>query len=201
VQKETLLAFWLDVVEKTSLKIAFRERMESVERADGHFLVRTNRGSYTAGSVLLAMGRRGTPRKLEVPGEESAKVAYRLADPAQYAGQSVLVVGGGDSALEAAIALSQEKDTDVILSYRSAAFSRVKQKNRAALEVQEKAGRLRVLLKSTVSAIQDHHVDIEHDGVVQRFKNDVVLVCAGGVLPTPLLQQIGIQFDTKFGTA
>jgi thioredoxin reductase len=124
-----------------------------------------------------------------------------LADPAQYAGQSVLVVGGGDSALEAAIALSQEKDTDVILSYRSAAFSRVKQKNRAALEQQQKDGRLRVLLNSTVSTIQDHHVNLDHDGVVQRFKNDVVLVCAGGVLPTPLLQQIGIRFDTKFGTA
>lgn len=201
VQKETLLAFWLDVVQKTSLAIAFRERMESIEREDGQFRVRTNRGSYTAGAVLLAMGRRGTPRKLEVPGEESAKVAYRLADPAQYVGQSVLVVGGGDSALEAAIALSQEKDTDVILSYRSAAFSRVKQKNRLQLEQQEKAGRLRVLLNSTVASIQEHHVEIDHDGVVQRFKNDVVLVCAGGVLPTPLLQQIGIQFDTKFGTA
>jgi len=201
VQKETLLAFWLDVVHKTSLKIAFRERMESIEREDGQFRVRTNRGSYTTAAVLLAMGRRGTPRKLEVPGEESAKVAYRLADPAQYVGQSVLVVGGGDSALEAAIALSQEKDTDVILSYRSAAFSRVKQKNRLQLEQQEKAGRLRVLLNSTVASIQEHHVDIDHDGVVQRFKNDVVLVCAGGVLPTPLLQQIGIQFDTKFGTA
>lgn len=200
VQKETLLAFWLDVVKKTRLQINFCECMESVEREDGCFRVRTNRGSYTAGAVLLAMGRRGTPRKLEVPGEESAKVAYRLLDPAQYVGQSVLVVGGGDSALEAAIALSQEKDTDVTLSYRSAAFSRVKQKNRSALEQQEKAGRLRVLLNSTVSSIQDHHVDLDHDGVVQRFKNDVVLVCAGGVLPTPLLQKIGIQFDTKFGT-
>jgi thioredoxin reductase (NADPH) len=201
VHKEALLAFWQDVVRKTSLAIAFRERMESIEREDGHFLVRTNRGSYRASTVLLAMGRRGTPRKLEVPGEESAKVAYRLTDPAQYVGQSVLVVGGGDSALEAAIALSREKDTDVTLSYRSAAFSRVKQKNRMQLEQQEKAGHIRVLLNSTVSTIQERHVDIEHDGVVQRFQNDVVLVCAGGVLPTPLLQQMGIQFDTKFGTA
>jgi thioredoxin reductase len=201
VQKEALLEFWQGVVQKTGLKIAFRERMESIERADEKFLVRTNRGSYHARTVLLAMGRRGTPRKLEVPGEESSKVAYRLADPAQYAGQSVLVVGGGDSALEAAIALSQEKDTDVILSYRSAAFSRVKQKNRTLLEQQEKSGRIRVLLNSTVHSIQKLDVNIEHDGVVQRFKNDVVLVCAGGVLPTPLLQQMGIQFDTKFGTA
>jgi len=201
VQKEALLDFWNGVVEKTGLQIAFRERMESIERVDGHFMVRTNRGTYTAGSVLLAMGRRGTPRKLEVPGEESAKVTYRLTDPAQYAGQSVLVVGGGDSALEAAIALSQEAGTDVTLSYRSAAFSRVKQKNRTLLEQQQQAGRIRVLLQSTVQSIHDHHVTIEHDGVAQRYPNDVVIVCAGGVLPTPLLQQIGIQFDTKFGTA
>jgi len=201
VQKEALLDFWNGVVEKTGLQIAFRERMESIERVDGHFMVRTNRGTYTAGTVLLAMGRRGTPRKLEVPGEESAKVTYRLTDPAQYAGQSVLVVGGGDSALEAAIALSQEAGTDVTLSYRSAAFSRVKQKNRTLLEQQQQAGRIRVLLQSTVQSIHDHHVTIEHDGVAQRFPNDVVIVCAGGVLPTPLLQQIGIQFDTKFGTA
>jgi thioredoxin reductase (NADPH) len=201
VQKEALLDFWNGVVEKTGLQIAFRERMESIERVDGHFMVRTNRGTYTAGAVLLAMGRRGTPRKLEVPGEESAKVTYRLTDPAQYAGQSVLVVGGGDSALEAAIALSQEAGTDVTLSYRSAAFSRVKQKNRTLLEQQQQAGRIRVLLQSTVQSIHDHHVTIEHDGVAQRYPNDVVIVCAGGVLPTPLLQQIGIQFDTKFGTA
>jgi len=201
VQKEALLEFWQGVVQKTGLQIAFRERMESIERRDGHFVVQTNRGSYTAGAVLLAMGRRGTPRKLEVPGEESPKVAYRLTDPAQYAGQSVLVVGGGDSALEAAIALSREEGTDVTLSYRSAAFSRVKQKNRTQLEQQQAAGRIRVLLQSTVQRIEEHHVHIDHDGVVQRFRNDVVLVCAGGVLPTPLLQQIGIQFDTKFGTA
>lgn len=201
VQKEALLDFWNGVVQKTGLQIGFRERMESIERQDGHFVVHTNRGTYTAGAVLLAMGRRGTPRKLEVPGEESAKVTYRLTDPAQYAGQSVLVVGGGDSALEAAIALSQEAETDVTLSYRSAAFSRVKQKNRMLLEQQQQAGRIRVLLQSAVQSIHDHHVSIEHDGVVQRFQNDVVIVCAGGVLPKPLLQQIGVQFDTKFGTA
>ena len=201
VQKEKLLEFWLNVVKKTALKISFRERMESIEKIDGRFEVRTNRATYSARTVLLAMGRRGTPRKLEVPGEESPKVAYRLVDPAQYQDQSILVVGGGDSALEAAIALSEEKSTDVILSYRSTAFSRVKQKNRMLLEQQQKAGRIRVLLNSSVNSIQENHVEIEHDGVVQRYKNDAVLVCAGGLLPTPLLQKIGIQFDTKFGVA
>jgi thioredoxin reductase/NAD-dependent dihydropyrimidine dehydrogenase PreA subunit len=201
VQKEKLLEFWLNVVKKTGLQISFCERMEEVERIDGSFVVRTNRGSYTARTVLLSMGRRGTPRKLEVPGEESSKVAYRLIDPEQYAGQAVLVVGGGDSALEAAIALAEQQDTVVTLSYRSEAFSRVKQKNRLLLEQHERAGRIQVMLNSTVGSIHEHHVEINYDGIPRRIPNDAVLVCAGGLLPTPLLQKIGIQFATKFGTA
>ncbi len=201
VQKEKLLQFWLDVVRKTNLKISFRERMEGVAPDAGGFVVRTDRAQYRTGSVLLALGRRGTPRKLGVPGEETAKVAYRLIDPAQYRGQAVLVVGGGDSALEAAIALSQEVGTDVTLSYRSEAFSRVKQKNRVSLGQQQEAGRLRVLLQSSVKQIHAKDVEIEHDGQVARYRNDAVIVCAGGLLPTPLLKQAGIRFDTKFGTA
>jgi thioredoxin reductase/Pyruvate/2-oxoacid:ferredoxin oxidoreductase delta subunit len=200
VHKEKLLEFWLDVVQKTGLQISFRERMESIERENGCFVVRSNRGSYTTRTVLLALGRRGTPRKLEVPGEESHKVVYRLIDPVQYRGKAVLVVGGGDSALEAAIALSEQEDTEVTLSYRSASFSRVKQKNRALLEQQQKAGRLRVLLNSQVTAVAEEHVAIDCDGVPQRLRNDAVIVCAGGLLPTPLLQKIGIKFETKFGT-
>ncbi len=201
VSKEVLLEFWLGVVKKTGLQIGFRERMEAIERADGGFVVRTDRGSYTARNVLLSMGRRGTPRKLDVPGEESAKVAYRLIDPEQYKGQAVLVVGGGDSALEAAIAISEQEDTDVILSYRSEAFSRVKQKNRILLEQQEKNGRIRVMLKSKVEMIHEKQVEIHYNGESQKYPNDAVIVCAGGLLPTPLLQKIGIQFATKFGTA
>jgi len=201
VSKEVLLEFWLGVVKKTGLQIGFRERMEAIERADGCFVVRTDRGSYTARNVLLSMGRRGTPRKLDVPGEESAKVAYRLIDPEQYKGHAVLVVGGGDSALEAAIAISEQKDTDVILSYRSEAFSRVKQKNRILLEQQEKNGRIRVMLKSKVEMIHEKQVEIHYNGESKKYPNDAVIVCAGGLLPTPLLQKIGIQFATKFGTA
>ena len=201
VQKEKLLTFWLGVVKKTGLQIAFRECLEGIDPQSEGFLVHASTGHYSTRSVLLAMGRRGTPRKLEVPGEESAKVMYRLIDPAQYEGQSVLVVGGGDSALEAAIALSEQAGTQVQLSYRSAAFSRVKQKNRMMLEQQEKAGRLQVLLNSLVRQISEREVEIEQAGQVHVFRNDAVIVCAGGLLPTPLLQKIGLKFDTKFGTA
>jgi thioredoxin reductase len=202
VQKETLLEFWHDVVKKTGLQLSLRERMDNIERRpDGTFAVHSSSGVFTAHSVLLAIGRRGSPRKLEVPGEESAKVVYRLIDAEQYQGKSVIVVGGGDSALEAAIALSQQPDTDVILSYRSAAFARVKAKNRERLEAQEKAGLLRVMLESRILSIDSDSATIEHAGQVQQVKNDGLIVCAGGILPTPLLQKVGIEFETKYGAS
>jgi thioredoxin reductase (NADPH) len=199
IQKEKLLEFWLGVVAKTGLKIDYNERMEELKAQGDGFLVRTNRGTHQARSVLLAIGRRGTPRKLGVPGEESAKVVYRLVDAEQYRGQAVLVVGGGDSALEAAIALSEEPGTTVTLSYRSDAFSRVKEKNRQQLLAQSAAGRLHVLLGSTVESIDTKCVQLKTTQGAHRLDNDVVIVCAGGVLPTPLLQSAGIRFATKHG--
>jgi thioredoxin reductase (NADPH) len=201
VQKEKLLEFWQGVVAKTGLEIAFRECMEGIDAADDGFVVRTSRHSYRTRSVLLALGRRGTPRKLDVPGEESPKVVYRLIDPAQYDGQAVLVVGGGDSALEAAIALAEQPGTTVTLSYRSAAFSRVKQKNRLAVDEAQRAGRLQVELESTVESIDSDTIQLKTQAGTKALRNDAVIVCAGGLLPTPLLQQIGIAFDTKYGSA
>jgi thioredoxin reductase/ferredoxin len=201
VHKEKLLEFWDTVVRKTGLKIAFRECMESVEPDGDGFVLRTNRGSYRTRSVLLTMGRRGTPRKLDVPGEDSAKVVYRLVDPAQYDGQAVLVVGGGDSALEAALALAERPGTDVTLSYRSEAFSRVKQKNRQALEHAQQSKQIRVELASTVVAIEPERVQLHTPAGAIALRNQGVIVCAGGQLPTPLLQKIGIRFDTKHGSA
>jgi thioredoxin reductase len=200
VQKEKLLEFWNGVVQKTGLQIGFRERMEAIEPSGDGFVVRTNKGEYATHSVLLTMGRRGTPRKLDVPGEETAKVVYRLIDPEQYKGQAVLVVGGGDSALEAAIAISEQPGSSVILSYRSAAFSRVKQKNRLLLEQGQKDGRIQVMLNSAVKKIMEKEVLIEFEGKQHTYPNEAVIVCAGGLLPTPLLQKIGIEFETKFGT-
>ena len=201
VQKEALLDFWRGVVAKTGLQISFLERMEGIERRDSGFVVQTTRGQYRTRSVLLAMGRRGTPRKLDVPGEEASKVVYRLVDAAQYAGQAVLVVGGGDSALEAAVAVAQQTGADVTLSYRGDAFTRVKQKNRLMLEACQRDGKLRVAMNSQVKSIELNTVHIEEGGSVRKIRNDAVIVCAGGQLPTPLLQKVGIRFDTKFGTA
>ena len=200
VSKEKLLEFWTGVVQSTGLQVNFRERLTGIERDGDGFVVQTDRARYSARSVLLAMGRRGTPRKLDVPGEEHSKVVYRLVDPEQYRGQKVLVVGGGDSALEAAIALAEQPGTRVTLSYRSAAFSRVKAKNRERVDALRTSGGLEVLLESSVNEIGVREVKIAQGGHTLARANDAVIVCAGGELPTPLLRKIGIQFETKFGT-
>jgi thioredoxin reductase/Pyruvate/2-oxoacid:ferredoxin oxidoreductase delta subunit len=201
IQKERLLEFWLGVVQKTGLTVHYNECMEAIERQGDTFIVRTSRGKYHARSVLLAIGRRGSPRKLGVPGEEVAKVVYRLVDAEQYKGQPVLVVGGGDSALEAAIALSEQPGTTVTLSYRGETFSRVKEPNRRRVQAQADAGRLQVLLGSTVDSIEDSHVEMKTVDGPLRLANNWIIVCAGGVLPTPLLQKVGIEFSTKHGAA
>jgi thioredoxin reductase/Pyruvate/2-oxoacid:ferredoxin oxidoreductase delta subunit len=201
VAKESLLTFWQEVVQRTGLRFQFGERLEGVDpQPDGSFTVRSSRRSYQAKTVLLAMGRRGSPRKLGVPGEDLPKVGYRLIDPAQYRGQRVLVVGGGDSALEAAIALAETEGTTVTLSYRSQAFSRVKEKNRQRLAQCQHAGRLTVLLQSTVQRIEPQQVHLQTATGEDTLPNDVVIVCAGGLLPTPLLQALGIHMETKYGT-
>jgi len=199
--KETLMAFWDSVRRQTGLEIQTGERVETVEsEAQGHVVV-TARHRYPTRTVLLAIGRRGTPRKLGVPGEELPKVVYRLIDPEQYRGQKVLVVGGGDSALEAALAIADEPDTTVSISYRSEAFNRAKPKNREKVEAAVAAQRLTLYMKSNVKQITATTVVLDHDGQQVELPNDAVIVNAGGILPTPFLKQIGIEVETKYGTA
>ena len=198
--KEKLLEFWESVVEKTGLQISFQERVESIIRHGDSFEVITNKNTLKSRAVLLAIGRRGTPRKLGVPGENCNKVVYRLSDPAQYRGQHVLIVGGGDSALEAAHSIADEEGTTVYLSYRSEAFSRAKEKNRNKIDEYAANNRMNVYMKSTVKNIEEKTVTIDHEGEILELQNDAIIVCAGGILPTGFLKDIGIEVDTKFGT-
>jgi len=201
IRKEELLSFWEKIVRETRLKIRYGERVESVNRIGTNFEVKTTRGVYRSHAVLLAIGRRGTPRRLDVPGEEQAKVVYRLVDPKQYAGQHVLVVGGGDSALEAAGSIAMETDATVTLSYRSGAFSRAKPKNRQRLDQATQSGRLKIMLESQVLQIGHDHVDLDWQSKKRRLKNDAVIVCAGGILPTNFLKSMGVEIETKYGTS
>jgi thioredoxin reductase len=198
--KEALLDFWTGVEKKTGVKIRYLERVETITPEKDGFTVKTTKGTYPCRAVLLAIGRRGTPRKLDVPGEDQDKVVYRLIDPEQYRGKRVLVVGGGDSALEAAVSLSREPNTAVTLSYRSEAFTRAKEKNRNAIFDAEQAGRLKVLLQSNVQEIGRSHVRIDQSGKKHNIPNDAVIVSAGGVLPSGFLRSIGIEVETRHGT-
>lgn len=202
VQKEDLIDFWRDVEQKTGIKVNYNERVDAVEPlANGAgFTVTTNKTTYNVRAVLLSIGRRGSPRQLGVPGEELPKVAYRLIDAEQYRNQHVLVVGGGDSALEAATSIAAEPGTNVTLSYRSGSFSRAKQKNREKVDAAVAAGRLRVLFSSNVKEIHSDSVDIAVGDKVGKLKNDFVIVSAGGILPTAFLKTIGINVETKWGT-
>jgi thioredoxin reductase (NADPH) len=199
--KEELLEFWQNVEKKTGVTIKYRERVESITPRGGGFIVKTPKGQYVASSVLLAIGRRGTPRKLGVPGEELSKVVYRLVDPEQYAGQRVLVVGGGDSALEAASSIAESTNATVALSYRGEAFVRAKARNVERLESARKTGRLHVVMRSQVRQIAPDAVVVEQAGKLMRLPNEAVIVAAGGIVPTDFLKNVGVQVQTKFGTA
>jgi thioredoxin reductase (NADPH) len=199
--KEQLLEFWQDVERKTGVGINYRERVDTIEREGDAFVVRSTKAEYRTRNVLLSIGRRGTPRKLGVPGEELPKVVYRLIDPEQYNSQRVLVVGGGDSALEAAASIADIGDTHVVVSHRGEAFDRAKPKNRARIEAHERGGKIEVLLNSKVRQITKEAVSIEYGGKVKELANDAVIVSIGGVLPTDFLKRIGINVETKYGTA
>jgi thioredoxin reductase (NADPH) len=179
--KENLLTFWQEAERKAGLKINYYERVESiVNLSDQGFLIKTPAGEYLTRNVLLAIGRRGTPRKLGVPGEDLPKVVYRMIDPEQYANQRVLIVGGGDSAIEAATSIAAVAGARVTLSYRGTAFDRAKASNQQ---------------------IDTESVILLQGGKTLDVENNSVIVNAGGVLPNDFLRKVGIAIETKYGTA
>ncbi|MBV8741435.1 MAG: NAD(P)-binding domain-containing protein [Sinobacteraceae bacterium] len=199
--KEELLEFWQRAERQTGIAIRYQERVESIKARGGGFIVKTTRTRYAAASVLLAIGRRGTPRKLGVPGEHLPKVVYRLIDPQQYNGQRVLVVGGGDAALETAADIAEATDARVAICYRGTSFIRAKTRNRQRLEAVRRRGRLHALMNSNVREIRPEAVVVEQRGKLLRIPNETVIVAAGGVVPTDFLQSVGVEVESKFGTA
>lgn len=197
--KEALLKMWLAIEKKTNLKINYKEKMDDIKQTENGFEVITNKNTYHTRAILLTIGRRGTPRKLDVPGEELPKVIYNLMDPAEFVGKHVLIVGGGDSALEAALSIAEEQGSHVTISYRSDSFSRAKQKNQDKIAEAVKKGNIKLMLPSTVKLIEKERVILNVGEKEESIKNDGIIVCAGGILPTPFLKQIGIEVETKHG--
>ena len=160
-------------------------------------LSKTSAGSIVSRRVILALGRRGTPRKLGVPGEDSEKVLYRLIDASSYERSRVLVVGGGDSAVEAAVALAGERGNQVTLSYRQQDFFRLKKRNEDRIRELARAGRVRILFESEVSSVETDSAQLSvREGGIERtveIPNDAVFVLAGGEPPQELLRRIGVR--------
>jgi putative YpdA family bacillithiol system oxidoreductase len=192
--KETLVETWETIVEQFQVKIRTGERVESVRQSDGMFEIVTNAKSHFSRFVVLAMGRRGTPRKLEVPGEDLSKVMYQLIDARSYTGKHLLVVGGGDSAVEAAVGLARQRDNVVSISYRKSAFLRVKKKNEDAIVKMIQSNQVRPLFDSEVVEVKPTSVALKtKDGPIE-LPNDYVIVQVGGIPPFEMLRNMGIQF-------
>ena len=200
ILKEDLVDIWQDIISKTGLEIASGEAVSNVNREDGCFTVTTKKGVYRTKRVILAIGRRGVPRKLNVPGEDSTKVAYALREPEAYQNDRILVVGGGDSAVEAALSLAGQAGNQVTISYRRDRFARIKPRNLERIERKVMLGQIKVLWSTNLREIGPDHVLIANGvGDPQHIANDYVFVFAGGQLPTHFLKSCGVRIDTMFG--
>jgi len=199
--KDELLSLWKKVISEHQLEIKENTKVEQIiPKEDGSFKVVTKQGDiYYSSNVLIAIGRRGSPRKLNIPGEESSKVAYRLLEPERITDKNIMVVGGGDSAIETALLL---KDTNqVTLSYRKDNFSRLKPKNRLKIENAITDKSISVLFNTNLTAIYDKNVSIKlsEDDTNMKIENDLVYIFAGGELPTAFLQKAGVEISKRFG--
>jgi thioredoxin reductase (NADPH) len=198
LSKESLLEFWGKITAHEQFRLQSNETVESIRyQQDGSFLVTTQKGEYRARSVVLAIGRSGVPQKLGVKGEDLPKVMYRLLEADHYMGKDIMVVGGGDSAVEAAMGLAVQKGNRVTLSYRKSSFSRIKERNATRLQDAMRSPQLRVILNSIPVEITETQVILDVNGTREELPNDFVWIFAGGVAPNEFLKKIGIQFGVQ----
>jgi thioredoxin reductase/ferredoxin len=202
LSKEDLLKVWKKIHERAGLSIRTGEKVDTISRGDdGIFTVVTDRGTHRARYIVLALGRRGTPRKLGVPGEQLPKVMYSLLDAEAYRSAKILVVGGGDSAVECALGLAHQQGNVVTLSYRKEEFTRIKERNAQRVKEYVKAGKLKVIFRSQPVEIRDKAVVLDIAGRRQELPNDYVWVLAGNLPPNDFLKEIGVQLGPKDLTA
>ena len=193
--KEQLIPIWEELIERVGVKINRGESVEGVQKAaDGSFDVRTTVASYRAQRVVLSIGTRGKPRTLQVQGENLPKIFNLLDDPDEWRGKNVLVVGGGDSAVEAALALA-DAGARVMISYRGKGFNRAQPKNKSTIEAYAAEGRIKAKLGSQVLEFDHETVVLAlADGAQKRYPNDGAFVLIGADPPVQWLEKMGIQF-------
>ncbi|MEK7390311.1 MAG: NAD(P)-binding domain-containing protein [Elusimicrobiota bacterium] len=196
-EKERLLTLWEKLIETFKVRVKTKTELLAVARQGAHYEVKTSAGELRCRCIVLAMGRRGSPRKLGVPGEELDKVLYQLFDAATYKNLRILIVGGGDSAIEAATALANQSGNTVTIVYRKGEFFRLKSRNEQRIKEYASSGRVKVLFNTEVERVDPQSVDVrpsQGGGERLRLPNDFVFVFAGGELPFPLLKGMGIRF-------
>lgn len=198
ISKEELLAFWNKVLQRADFNVRTNEKVKDIQRNnDGIFTVTSSSGQFRSRAVILGLGRGGTPRKLGVTGEGLPKVMYRLIEADHYVNKRILVVGGGDSAVEAAMGLAQQSGNEVILSYRKEAFTRIKERNAHRIELCRKTGNLEVLFESNPVEFKTNSVVLNIRGELREIPNDYVWIFAGGDPPNSFLKKIGIAFGAR----
>jgi len=198
LSKENLLAFWDMVLNRADFNVSTGEKVEDIQKgADRIFTVTTSTNQYRTRTVVLALGRAGDPRKLGVKGEELPKVMYRLIEADHYINKKILVIGGGDSAVEAAMGLANQKGNQVTLSYRSERFSRIKERNAKRLEDCAKSGKVNVIFNSNPVEFKPDSVILDVAGQQKEIPNDFVWIFAGGTPPTAFLKKVGIGFGER----
>lgn len=198
--KDELLQLWKKVIVEHDLDIREQTKVDKIVPIENEvFKIVTNTGEeFLCNQVLLSIGRRGTPRKLGVPGEESQKVAYRLLEPELIHQKRIVVVGGGDSAIESAMLLMD--NNEVVLSYRKDQFSRLKPKNRDKIQKAAENKSIRVIFNSNLVSIKDKSILIKiGDNEPEEMENDLVYIFAGGELPTSFLESAGVKITKRFG--
>src|SRR6266699_1901033 len=194
LSKEELIAFWDKVLQRSDFKFRKGEKVEDIKKGeDAIFTVMTtNTHQYRAHTVILALGKSGSPRKLGVKGEELQKVMYRLIEADHYINKRILVVGGGDSAIEAAMGLGHQVGNQVTLSYRKEAFSRIKERNSQRIQESIRKGKVKVIFNSAPVEFKEKSVLLDVNGKTEEIPNDYVWIFAGGEPPTAFLKKIGV---------
>ena len=198
LSKENLLAFWDMILNRSDFNVSTGEKVDDIRKGDdGIFTVATATNRYRARAVILALGKAGEPRKLGVKGEDLPKVMYRLIEADHYINKEILVVGGGDSAVEAAMGLANQVGNQVTLSYRNAQFNRIKERNAKRIEDCIRGGKVRVLFNSNPVEFKQEAVGLDVAGSSRETSNDFVWIFAGGTPPNAFLKKIGVGFGAQ----
>lgn len=192
--KEELLKIWQEAIDKFQVKVHNGYRVDTAVKSNGYFQVVSSNNTFKARHVVLAMGRRGTPRKLNVPGEDMPRVMYQLIDAQSYNNNHILVVGGGDSAVEVAIGLARQKGNTVTVSYRKSQFFRIKKKNEERINRLIAEKKIRPVFNSNVIEIKEDSVRLKTENEIKEIPNDYVFIFAGGLPPFKMLKEMGIRF-------